>query len=50
MLQEVTMHVNEETHKGKLNWWMQYGRYMIVDNNGFLLGKYIKLDEDMNIT
>ncbi|CAI9278594.1 unnamed protein product [Lactuca saligna] len=39
----------EEEEEG--SWWMEFGS-MIVDNNGFLLGEYRRLDEELyvNIT
>ncbi|CAH1416895.1 unnamed protein product [Lactuca virosa] len=39
----------EEEEAG--NWWVEFGS-MIVDNNGFLLGEYRRLDEELyvNIT
>ncbi|KAI3763850.1 hypothetical protein L2E82_13848 [Cichorium intybus] len=33
----------------ELNWWAEYGS-MIVDNNGFLLGEYRRLDEQLYIS
>ncbi|KAL4586616.1 hypothetical protein LXL04_011256 [Taraxacum kok-saghyz] len=34
----------EEEEEG--NWWVEYGS-MIVDSNGFLLGEYRRLDEEL---
>ncbi|KAI3780513.1 hypothetical protein L2E82_10494 [Cichorium intybus] len=31
----------------EMNWWKQYGWHMIVDRNGFLLGDYNRLDQDL---
>ncbi|KAI3497888.1 hypothetical protein L2E82_13850 [Cichorium intybus] len=33
----------------ELNWWAEYGS-MIVDDNGFLLGEYRRLDEQLYIS